>query len=348
MYTCDRCKKDFCSSQRLNTHVNRKFKCKEYIGHIIHDVVLTNINNSNIAPPISSNLLQNPPNLEEEIVKIINMRLKKSENNECEYCKKVFSRHDNLIRHIEKRCKVVRNNSDPDTNTNNSNSILSEIINDNKKILDKVKELEGKVVIQNNTTNNTTNNNTNNNIHITNNIINFSDLNYDIDDSFMYKCLKNGFHGDIDYLRRVYIDSIPDDARPVRCLDPSRDKCMIRKNGEWIASTGKDIYRQSLKRIVDNYLRVNNSMIDESEGRIQCDTTYYIDNNQIDTIEYNNEYDEDDVDIKQYLSEYETSVIDTNTNEKMDEYVDNLNRITRMMEDKNVERVRKHMNILLK
>ena len=32
----------------------------------------------------------------------------------------------------------------------------------------------------------------------------------------------------------------------------------------------------------------------------------------------------------------------------MDEYVDNLNRITKMMEEKNVERVRKHMNILLK
>jgi hypothetical protein len=92
MYTCDRCKKDFCSSQRLNTHVNRKFKCKEYIVPIIHDVILIQDNNSNILPPISSNLLQNPPNLEEEIVKIINMRLKKSENNECEYCKKVFSR----------------------------------------------------------------------------------------------------------------------------------------------------------------------------------------------------------------------------------------------------------------
>ena len=32
----------------------------------------------------------------------------------------------------------------------------------------------------------------------------------------------------------------------------------------------------------------------------------------------------------------------------MDEYVNNLNRITRMMEDKNVEKVSRHMNMLLK
>ena len=359
MYTCDRCKKEFCSSQRLNTHVNRKFKCKEYNQHIIHDVILVDDDDMNVPPPISSILLQNPPNLEEEIVKILNSKLKKSENNECEYCKKVFSRHDNLIRHIEKRCKL--RSSDANT-TNNNNSILSEIINDNKKILDKVKELEGKSIIQNNTTNNTTNNNTNNNIHITNNIINFSDLNYDIDDSFMYQCLKNGFHGDIDYLRRVYIDSVPSDARPVKCLDPSRDKCVVRKNGEWIASTGKDIYRQSLRRIVDNYLRVNNSMIDESEGRLhdihnmnsmnRMNSIHTIDIKNIER-QNSNEYDEDneyndddDVDIQEYLNHYDTSIADNTI--KMDEYVDNLNRITKMMEEKNVERVRKHMNILLK
>jgi hypothetical protein len=51
----------------------------------------------------------------------------------------------------------------------------------------------------------------------------------------------------------------------------------------------------------------------------------------------------------EYLSEYSTIENETTTkNVKMDEYVHNLNRITRMMEDKNVDKVSRHMNILLK
>ena len=185
-------------------------------------------------------------------------------------------------------------------------------------------------------TTNNNNNTTNNNINITNNIINFNDLNYDVDDSFMYQCLKNGFHGDIDYLKRVYIDSVPSDIRPVKCLDPSRDKCVVRKNGEWIASTGKDIYRQSLKKLANHYLRVNNCMLDSN-----C---YDSDDEKSDISK-----DEYTTDIEEYINTYsENDNIDSNNNEKIDEYMSNLNRITHMMDTRNVHKVSKHMNILLK
>jgi len=187
----------------------------------------------------------------------------------------------------------------------------------------------------------------------------------------MYKCLKNGFHGDIDYLRRVYIESIPSDSRPVKCLDPSRDKCMVRKNGEWIASTGRDIYRESLRRLIDNYLKVNNNMLEESEATkdnisvssssTSTSTTTTITTSSINALKEIYEYEKKNqeifldeeqqnaADIEDYLNEYSITENENScSNEKMDEYVNNLNRITRMMEEKNVDRVRKHMNILLK
>jgi len=324
MFACKNCGKEFNRKYHLERHQKRKNKCEE--KHTINvDICIPE--NSQGGPENSQvNWATNKVILKSEEINKNNTKT----TIQCEYCNRNFTRIDNLHVHKKKYCKNKKNEDDKV----DSSHVIS-------KLKDTIKDLENKIVI-NNTTNNTTHNTTNNNIHITNNIINFSDLNYDVDDSFMYKCLKNGFHGDIDYLRRVYIESIPSDARPVKCLDPSRDKCVVRKNGEWIASTGKDIYRQSLKRIVDNYLRVNNSMIDENED-INRDNTNNIDS---DSTEYNYEYnDEDYIDIKEYLNHYEAA---NNTNEKMDEYIDNLNRITRMMEDKNVERVRKHMNILLK
>ena len=324
MYTCNICEKTFCRKYHLERHENNKKRCVRKIEH--KNITLKN---EELMSKNEELMSKNEENMDKKVGFI------------CEYCNREYSRKDNLNRHVEKYCRNVKNEK----------GMLIELIHENKKILDKMRDIEDKVI--NNppiiTTHITHNNNThtnNNNIHVTNNIMNFNDLNYDIDKTFMYNCLKNGLPGDIEYLRRVYLDNIPHECRPVRCLDPSRDKCMVRKNGEWIASTGREIYRQSLKRLIDNYLRINNSMLEESEGKIivDMDTTG---DNIINEVE--NYRDNDSVDIHEYLSEYSTIENETTTkNVKIDEYVHNLNRITRMMEDKNVDKVSRHMNILLK
>ena len=342
MYTCNICEKSFCRKYHLERHENNKKKCVKKIHHEI------------IAPKIEEITQKNEEitqKNEEKMSKNEEIKENKKAGFTCEYCNREYSRKDNLNRHIEKYCRNVKNET----------GMLIELIHENRKILDKMQHLEEKVVTAappvistTNITNNT--HNTNNNIHVTNNIINFNDLNYDIDKNFMYNCLKSGLPGDIEYLRKVYLDTIPRECRPVRCLDPSRDKCMVRKNGEWIASTGKDIYRQSLKRLIDNYLRVNNSMLDENVDDFNTDFTTYCQYSN-DVLSHNTDIQIDDIymntddaaDIDEYLNEY--SIIEnenTNNNSKMDEYVNNLNRITRMMEDKNVEKVSRHMNMLLK
>jgi DNA-directed RNA polymerase subunit RPC12/RpoP len=309
MYDCEICKKQFSSKQRLITHQERKIKC-EYL-----DMKEKKIED---APKH----VQTAP----KMCKIVETTNMNDEKYKCSYCNRNFSRNYTLIRHMENNC-----------NNKNDNKIL-------ENILDRFKVLEDKLSTKSNIIHNTTNNS--NTVHITNNIVNFGDLNYDIDKDFIYSCLKGGINGDIDYLRKVYLEDIPRECRSIKCLDPSRDKCVVRKNGEWIATTGTDIYRQSLKKLADHYLRVNNCMLDSN-----C---YYTEDSNtdlhIDFYDENNEdSDNDTKDIEEYINTYsESDNIQSSNNAKIDEYMNNLNRITRMMENKNVERVSKHMNILLK
>ena len=339
MYACKFCGKNFNRKYHLDRHHNKKNKCT--LTETINENILISLKNVQIAPKNvqiapknvqTKNVQNNIQNNEENDVSQIEVAAKHI----CKYCNKEFSRTYTLNRHIEKNC-----------NKKNTNGIQEEVLNELK---DKVKELQDKMI---HTKNTITNNTIHNNIHVTHNIINFNDINYDIDKEFIYSCLKNGFTGDIEYLRRVYIHNIPKEYRPIKCLDPSRDKCVVRKNGEWTATTGVDIYRESLKCLVDNYLIVNNNMLEENN--IYDDMIDIKDDNNtiIKNYKYIDSSDKDAVadaeDIEEYINTYsDTDNIITSNNSKIDEYIYNLNRITRMMETKNIDKVSKHMNILLK
>jgi hypothetical protein len=352
MFACKNCGKNFIRKEHLTKHHNRKFKCLAIEDHKNNSLpnpqgfqeekgTLRNPADSQENSGIFGEKLGKNQENEEILGKLV-ADFEKSKNSEikktgfiCKYCDKIFTRSDNLKVHMNKSCKLYNS-----MHVDNKNIL--------ENILHKVNDLESKI------TQTTT-------IHVTqNNILNFNDVNYDIDKTFIYNCLKNGFIGDIEYLRKVYLDNIPKECRPIKCLDPSRDKCMIRKNGEWIASTGKDIYRQSLKYVTDNYLKINNTMLEEFELSCMNDNDNNDTNNinnkndnnkiynyDIKTSKYCNE--EDAEDIHDYLKEYNTlNNEDITNNSKMDEYVHNLNRITRLMEQKNVDKVSRHMNILLK
>ena len=172
IYKCESCDKIFKQKSHYDKHVNNKKKpCK-------FAVIQNNI--PSINPPKPSDLefttLQKPPssfNLELLILKTlqkhseniinptnntintnININNDKGVIYECDFCEKIFTRQDNLQRHLKNRCKHKKGNDE--------NKILI------TKLLEEMNDLK-KHIITNNTTNNTTNNSMNNSINNSNN-----------------------------------------------------------------------------------------------------------------------------------------------------------------------------------
>ena len=143
-YKCDRCLKEFGQKCEYTRHVNKKFPCK-------------------MPPPKTT---QSPPKTHplppDEGISVV--------TNKCNYCQMIFSRRDALTRHINKSCKVKKEN---DKKMEEMMTILIELKESNRKIIEenkqnkeeieKLKEENGKYKkIVNNTQNNV--NGTQNNI----------------------------------------------------------------------------------------------------------------------------------------------------------------------------------------
>ena len=102
-YKCERCEEEFEQKCHYTRHINRKFPCKKN-------------------PPKTSNISPKPSDMEKVIVA----------PNKCNYCGSIFTRKDNLIRHLNERCKVKQEND------NKLEIIMTKLIKleeDNKKLV---------------------------------------------------------------------------------------------------------------------------------------------------------------------------------------------------------------------
>jgi regulator of replication initiation timing len=122
----------------------------------------------------------------------------------CNYCNKTFTRKNNMIRHIDKYCKIKKKIDEDKENIFNKlleeMSIIKQqnkkIIKENMDIKKENKHLKNNIVIKKNNTTNNTINNTTNNTQINNNIqlvaFGKEDLSQ-IDDKVVSVILKKGF-----------------------------------------------------------------------------------------------------------------------------------------------------------
>jgi hypothetical protein len=143
MHTCEICLKNFAKISHYKDHINRKNPCKSM-----------HINNENNKLYI---------NIEEEIISDVSNILESNSNNliddnKCTYCNKIFYSKSNVIKHINKNCKVKKQE-------NKSNEIMDKV----KKMIDEQ--------LSKNSTNNNISNITNNTNNITNNITNNVNIN---------------------------------------------------------------------------------------------------------------------------------------------------------------------------
>ena len=131
MYQCEKC--NYTTNQKYNfiKHLNRKKPC---ISQYIHKV--SNIN----VPPKTSKTLQNAISTPPKTSK----NLQNSQDLTCNFCGKIFNRRDNLTRHINNRCKIIKNQ------INEYNSEKSKWEDEKKELENKTIELEKKVQQLNN------------------------------------------------------------------------------------------------------------------------------------------------------------------------------------------------------
>ena len=185
-YKCNKCKCIFTTNKSLKYHIKNNVctKIKKMFSCMFcpksykyNNGLLKHLNNKHL-----NKIKQN----------------NKQNNLECKLCNTIFSRTDNLKRHMKTSC-IKKNNYFDEIKTNNNNRI--NIIGDNNII--------------NNTTNNNNNNITNNNITINN--FGKEDIS-SISDKIIYKCVNMCFeaipalfkiiHIDIPENRNLYLTNI--------------------------------------------------------------------------------------------------------------------------------------------
>lgn len=148
-FKCNECNKYYKSYQSLWNHKKK-----------IHPIISSNI------PILSSNGENNIPILSSNIPTKI--KIKKTDQTQCDYCNKMLSSYKNLHRHIQK-CKnkqdIIKENQELKLKTQ---QLEERILNIEQKLENITNKME--LTTTNNTINNTTNNTSNSNNTITNNI----------------------------------------------------------------------------------------------------------------------------------------------------------------------------------
>jgi DNA-directed RNA polymerase subunit RPC12/RpoP len=142
-YNCFNCNKEFTDKSMYTRHLNRKNPCKK-------------VDAENI-PKNTENIPKNTENIKKEYI--------------CIYCHKKLARSTNLNYHLEKACKVKKqDNLEKETIYQHLLNEHLNIKNENKDIKTKLIEIEKKLsknkIMNNNNNTNNINNGTINNIQI--------------------------------------------------------------------------------------------------------------------------------------------------------------------------------------
>ena len=182
------------------------------------------------------------------------------DKNQCEKCEKIFTRHNNLMNHIEKckgkinklecmycneiftlapakyrhqkTCKLKTKNDFPF-----SDLIIQNINNDNTQIINNTNIINDNKQITNNDNKQITNNDNrqiiNNNITLQ--IRNFGDENKDyITNAFLLQCYKNGYYGLVEMIENVYFNKEHPENHNVRIGSLKNKYLEIHKDDEWV------------------------------------------------------------------------------------------------------------------
>ena len=244
LHVCEKCNKEFNKKSNYLTHINKKFSCNKNLAQ-----------NIEIVPKNSKNTTKNSKKTE---------KTEKTENTYinseliCKYCKKQFSRKDNLKKHFN-RCKVKKQDENEKDlifkQLLEKDRQINQLFEQNKEILQKYEETVKMNIIltkklqkskktknikniQNNTTNNQNNtiNNQNNNINIQ--IVQFGKENLEKIDKKHYLNIfndnrSNGYKFITDVVKSIHFNPTYPEFNNIYISDINREKCMVFDGKNW-------------------------------------------------------------------------------------------------------------------
>jgi hypothetical protein len=151
-YTCLKCNKEFKQKGHYDYHTNRKRSCVVLYDVNINNTILTNntIKNPHKTAQIPHKTAQTPHKTAQNY---INNDVNKNEDNdnniihnnnldqnnfECEFCNKLFTRKDTLIRHLNKYCKIKQDKEQDKME-------IQYLLEQNKQIINELKETKEEI-----------------------------------------------------------------------------------------------------------------------------------------------------------------------------------------------------------
>ncbi len=176
-YTCPRCNFNTHIKTKYMIHLRRKNICENINSddNLVNEYIKFNIteklSNSDSAkiPPKTAKIKNVPPKSAKIRQKYEDDCEDESDNLfECEYCEKVFTRKDSLIKHKKNRCKIKKEIENEKEEMNKVVELLNKQLEDQRKQLEKREQQIDELIKKSGTTNITYNqqNNVNNNIKL--------------------------------------------------------------------------------------------------------------------------------------------------------------------------------------
>ena len=289
IYKCINCNKEFNRKCNYDYHVeNKKKPCSS---------------TTNILPPISSDIPPISSVLPVNELNIFDLLFKKPTINEdninkhltCMYCEKVFTRVDNLQRHLAERCKSKATHDEMEDLKEKMKMILEDhenlkknyenLINNNEHVRETKNNTTNKQTINNNNNSHNNNNNKINNGVINNiNIVQFgqediSKLN--LPEAMKQYLISTGGNIASSMLKYINLNEKYPENHNICITDMSRELVKIHNGTKFVTKKFKNVKNDIMKNIVKNTRKMTDIYIKDDKIKKSDDTKTKIKINEV-------------------------------------------------------------------
>jgi hypothetical protein len=245
-YICEKCNYSTYHKSVYDKHLNRKNPCKQIDAENLHKNAENLHKNAENLHKNAENLHKNAENLHKNI--------------KCRYCSKLFTRNSSLKYHLEKACKIKKQDE------NDKETIYQHLLNEHLNLKNKNEYIEKELfeIKKKLSTNKITNNNTKNINNINNGTINNiqivahgkEDLSQ-IKENVIIQLVKRGWRSVPMFTEYLHCNDKFPEQKNIYINDINRQYCMVYNGVEWLLKdkieTIDELYQTKYDFLEENF-----------------------------------------------------------------------------------------------